>query len=54
MSLELSNINLNDTLQAAWLNALGGARRAQAQWEEVDGGDWFWEDDGVRVKSLTA
>jgi hypothetical protein len=51
MKLEPSNIQLNDVLEADWHGALAGDPREQARWEIVDGGEWVWRDDGVRVKS---
>ncbi|HTF37937.1 MAG TPA: hypothetical protein VK651_06490, partial [Blastocatellia bacterium] len=51
MKLEPSNIQLNDVLEADWQGALAGDPQEQARWEIVDGGEWDWRDDGVRVKS---
>jgi hypothetical protein len=51
MKLLPSNIQLNDVLDADWHGALAGDPPERARWEIVDGGEWDWRDDGVRVKS---
>lgn len=50
MSLETSNVALNDALQSQWSGAINGDALARAQWRPLDGGEWRWNSEGIRVK----
>jgi hypothetical protein len=34
-----------------WAHALNGNSSAQAQWKNLDAGNWSWQNDGLRLKS---
>lgn len=41
---------MNENMLSEWQEALEGDQQARAQWQLVDGGEWRWHSDGVRVK----
>jgi hypothetical protein len=41
---------LDEHLASEWQSALAGDQPAQGRWEVVDGGEWRWHGDGVRVR----
>ena len=34
-----------------WAQARGGNSSAQAQWQNLDAGNWSWQNDGLRLRS---
>jgi len=37
-------------LAQQWRQALAGDSAASSLWQELDGSEWIWRSDGVRVK----
>jgi hypothetical protein len=44
-------LQIHHQLMSEWQRALGGNQDAQAQWRVEEGGEWFWQSDGVSLRN---